>query len=271
MDSFMSLLQNIIPEGSQVETFLKTVPVLLVATAVLGLLGRFIFGKGAVLTRSISSAISILFIYAVTIVIHSLGLNLEFLLSPLPFVHIEGDFLLFMIYDKAMYPEMCNQILSMIILAFVANLCDRWLPKGKKIITWFLFRCLSVIIAMALHLALNTLLLAFLPEGLLTWAPVIMLGLLGLMLLLGVLNLPVGLIVTAVNPVIGIFYNFFFSNIVGKMICKAVLTTAFLAGIVAALHYLGVVMVYIAASALLMYIPFLVVLLLLWYLLGKVF
>ena len=271
MDIVSQILGYIIPEGSQIETILKAAPLLIVAVAVFGLLGRFIFGKGAVLTRSISSAISILFIYAITIVIHSLGLNLEFLLSPLPFIHIEGDFLLFMIYDKAMYPEICNQILSMIILAFVANLCDRWLPKGKKVITWFLFRCLSVVIAMALHLAVNALLTAFLPEGLLTWAPVVMLGLLALMLILGILNLPIGLIVTTVNPVIGIFYNFFFSNIVGKMICKAVLTTAFLAGIVAALHYLGVIMIYIAASALLVYIPFLIILLLFWYLLGKVF
>ena len=271
MDIVSQILGYIIPEGSQIETILKAAPLLIVAVAVFGLLGRFIFGKGAVLTRSISSAISILFIYAITIVIHSLGLNLEFLLSPLPLIHIEGDLLLFMIYDKAMYPEICNQILSMIILAFVANLCDRWLPKGKKVITWFLFRCLSVVIAMALHLAVNALLTAFLPEGLLTWAPVVMLGLLALMLILGILNLPIGLIVTTVNPVIGIFYNFFFSNIVGKMICKAVLTTAFLAGIVAALHYLGVIMIYIAASALLVYIPFLIILLLFWYLLGKVF
>lgn len=271
MEAIITFLQGILPEGFQIETFLKSGLILLAGIAVFGLIGRFIFGKGSVLNRSISSAIAILFIYVITVVIHSLGVDLKFLLSPLPFIRLEGDFLYLQIYSQSQYPLICDQLLTMIILAFVANLADSWLPKGKNVFSWFFFRCLSVIIAMVLHLIANAILQAFLPEGLLTWAPVVLLGLLVLMLALGALKLLVGLFISTVNPLLGALYTFFFANLVGKQISKAVLTTAILAGIVALLHYLGIAAVYIAASALSVYIPFLIILLLLWYLIGKIF
>lgn len=271
MEAIITFLEGILPEGFQVESFLKMALFLVAGLAVFGLLGRFVFGKGSVLNRSVSSAIAILFIYVITVVIHSLGVDLKFLLSPLPFIKIDGDYLTFLIYDKSQYPLICNQLLTMIILSFVANLADSWLPKGKNIFSWFFFRCLSVIIAMALHLIANAVLEAFLPEGLLTWAPVVLLGLLVLMLLLGSLKLLVGLVLSTVNPLIGALYTFFFANIVGKQISKAVLTTAILAGIVALMHYLGIAAVYIASSALAVYIPLLIILLLLWWLIGKIF
>ena len=271
METILNTLGSNLPEGIQIESYLKTGLFLLIGIAVFGVLGRSLFGKGAVLTRSVSSAISILFIYVITVVIHSLGVDLNFLLSPLPFISIDGNYLRILIYSTNDYPLICNQVLSMIILAFVANLADSWLPKGKKVIPWFLFRCLSVIIAILLHLTVNTLITAFLPEGLLTWAPVVLLGLLVLMLLVGALKLIVGVALSTVNPIIGALYTFFFANIIGKQISKAVLTTAILSGIVATLHYLGIAAVYIAAAALAVYIPFLIILLLLWYLIGRVF
>ncbi len=271
MESIITFLEGILPEGFQVESFLKMALFLIAGLVISGFLGRFVFGKGSVLSRSVSSAIAILFIYVITVVIHSLGVDLKFLLSPLPFIQIDGDYLRFLIYDKSQYPLICNQLLTMIILAFVANLADSWLPKGKNIFAWFFFRCLSVIIAMALHLIANAILQAFLPEGLLTWAPVVLLGLLVLMLLVGALKLLVGLVLSTVNPLIGALYTFFFANIIGKQISKAMLTTAILAGIVALMHYLGIAAVYIASSALAVYIPLLVILLLLWWLIGKIF
>jgi len=271
MEAIITFLEGILPEGFQIEAFLKMALFLIAGIAVFGLLGRFVFGKGSVLNQSISSAIAILFIYVITVVIHSLGVDLKFLLSPLPFIQIDGDYLRLLIYDKSQYPLICNQLLTMIILAFVANLANGWLPKGKNLFSWFFFRSLSVIIAMVLHLIVNGLLQAFLPEGLLTWAPVVLLGLLVLMLLVGALKLLVGLVLSTVNPLIGALYTFFFANVIGKQISKAVLTTAILAGIVALLHYLGIAAVYIAASALSVYIPFLIILLLLWFLIGKIF
>lgn len=270
MDAIVNLLESVVPDGYQIEAFLKMALFLVLGVIAIGVLGRLCLGKGSVLTRSVSSAISIFFIYVITIVIYSFGVNLQFLLAPLPFVSIQDSYLVLQIYSTSRYLEICDQVLSMIILSFLANLADGWLPKGKNLFAWFFFRCLSVMIAMILHLLANAILNVLLPEGLLLWAPVVLLGLLFLMMAVGALKILVGALISTVNPVIGALYTFFFASIIGKQISKAVLTTAILAGIVWLLHYLGITAVFIASAALTAYIPLLIILLILWYLVGHV-
>lgn len=269
MDAIVNLLESVVPSGFEIELFLKAALLMLLGVFVVGIIGRLVFGKGSVLNHSVSSAISILFIYVVTIVIYSFGVNLEYLLAPLPFVNIEGDYLIIQIYDKSLYLQICDQILSMIILSFLANLADGWLPRGKNIFSWFFFRCLSVMIAMLLHLIASALINVLLPQGLLTWAPVILLGLLIVLMAVGALKILVGALLSTVHPLIGILYTFFFANVIGKQISKAVLTTALLAGIVFLLNHLGATALYIASTALAAYIPFLILLLVIWYVVGR--
>jgi hypothetical protein len=122
---------------------------------------------------------------------------------------------------------------------------------------------------MVLHVIANAIITAFLPEGLLVWAPVVLLALLIIMMCVGALKLVVGAILTTVNPLIGILYTFFFANVVGKQLSKAVLTTVILSAIVYLLNYLGATTILIASAALLAYIPFLIILLILWYIVGR--
>jgi hypothetical protein len=174
-------------------------------------------------------------------------------------------------FFSADYTVICTQILSMIILAFLANLFDGILPKGKKLLGWLFFRCLTVVLAMAAHLAVDWLFTSYLPQGLVTYAPTIVLGLLLLLLAVGALKIVIGALLATVNPLIGAFYTFFFATIVGKALSKAILTTAILTAIILALNYIGVVAVSIASAALVAYIPFLVILVAIWYVIGVIF
>ena len=72
-----------------------------------------------------------------------------------------------------------------------------------------------------------------------------------------------------VNPLIGFLYTFFFANIVGKMLTRAMLTTVLLTGMVYAINCLGIAAVLISTAALVAYIPLLILLLVLWFILGK--
>ena len=103
------------------------------------------------------------------------------------------------------------------------------------------------------------------------YAPVILLAILIIMLLTGALKLIVGAILTTVNPVIAAFYTFFFASFVGKQLTKAVLTTAIMTAIVYLLQNLGIVSLSLVSAALAAYIPFLLLLLLVWYLISRVF
>lgn len=240
------------------------------ACLLLGFLARAIFGKHSVVNRSLSAAIGILFIYVVTVVIYSTGAPLEQFLSPLPFITITGESMEIFSFAGASFPAVCSQLLSMIILAFLVNLLDGWIPQGKHFITWLLFRCLTVLGAILLHLLVNHLLLVFLPEGLMTYAPAVLLCILVLLLLTGALKVLVSLALATVNPVIAALYAFFFSTLVGKQITKAVFTTALLALLVFLLNKLGVTVISIAGAALTAYIPFLLLLVSAWYLVQKV-
>lgn len=248
--------------------FLKAIGMLVAALLVLAVVGRFVFGKRSALILAVSSAIGILFVYVVTILLGGAGEELQKFIAPLPFVTIEND-TMYLFSFQADYTVVCTQILSMIILSFLMNLADGWLPTGKRILGWLFFRCLGVMIALILHLVVTGLLTSFLPEGLVTYAPVILLGILILMLLTGALKFLVGLVLTTVNPLIAALYTFFFANVVGKQITKAILTTAILGGLVLVLQKMGIVAISIASAALAAYIPLIILLVVLWYIVGK--
>lgn len=249
--------------------FLTYALVLMVISLLLGVLGRFIFGKRSQLNHAVSSAIGITFIYAITIVLHSAGGDLSRWIAPLPFVTLHGETLSVFSFYTADYTAICAQVLSMVILAFLANLMDAWLPRGKHLITWFLCRVLTVALALVLHVLTVYLFNTYLPLGIVTYAPTILLFLLVLLLLVGALKFVVGAVLMTVSPVIAAFYTFFFASMVGKQLTKAVLTTLILSGLVLALNYIGCSAISIAAAALVAYIPLLLVLLVLWFVIGK--
>ena len=248
---------------------LKIAGVLLLGSLLISLLGRFIFGAKSAVSNAISSAIGIIFICAITVVIRSFGAQYAAWIAPVPFISISGDNLELINFLTSDYRTICSQVLSMIILAFLINLIDGWLPKNKNIFSWLFFRVLTVALSYVLHLGITWLFTTYLPGVIVTYAPVILLALLVLMLLTGALKIVVGALMATVNPIIGALYTFFFANIIGKQISKAALTSAILAGFVILLRYLGIAVISIASAALVAYIPFLLILIALWYIVNR--
>ena len=248
-----------------------TALILLLGTFLMSVFGRFVFGKRSALNNAVSSAFGILFIYAVTVVLRSAGAQFSALIAPLPFVSISGDQMILFNFEGAHYTVICSEVLSMIILSFLVNLADGWLPRGKNIFSWVFFRCLTVVVAYLLHLVVVGLFAAWLPQGIVTYAPAVLLALLVLLILTGALKILVGALISTVNPIIGGLYTFFFATLIGKQITKAVLTTAILSAIVIALRYVGVGVISIAAAALTAYIPLMIILVILWYIVCRFF
>lgn len=266
-----NILQYFSSINFQFDSFWKTVLILLLGTFLLSVFGKFIFGKRSALNNAVSSAIGILFIYAATIVLESAGAQFSPFIAPLPFVTISGNDLLLFSFVGSHYTVVCTEILSMVILAFLVNIADGWLPRGKNVFSWTFFRCLTVVIGYLMHLVVVWLFATYLPEGIVTYAPVILLAILIIMLLTGTLKILVGALLTTVNPIIGGLYTFFFATVIGKQVTKAVLTTVILGAIVFALQYFGIGVISIASAALVAYIPLLILLIILWYIVCKFF
>ena len=253
------------------DSFWKTALILLLGTFLLSVFGRFIFGKRSALNHAVSSAIGILFIYAVTVVLNSAGAKFSAFITPLPLVSFSGDNLILFSFLDAHYTAICSEILSMVILAFLVNLADGWLPRGKNVFSWTFFRSLTVVIGYLMHLVVVWLFSTYLPEGIVTYAPTIMLGILILLLLTGALKIFVGAALATVNPIIGGLYTFFFATLIGKQLSKSMLTTAILCAIVIGLRYVGVITISIASAALIAYLPLLLLLVVLWYVVNRFF
>lgn len=265
----VEILRDYLPENLDFMSILKLALVFVVASLVLGLIGRLIFGKKSVLNQSTSSAIGIIFIYIITIFIHGFGLDLKFLLSPLPFLSIGEPANVVSLYVPINDPLLlCGELMNLVVLAFLTNLANKIIPQGKKLVSWLLFRVLSVSISMVLFSLVNNLLTAYLPDSLVTWSPVILLGVTVLTMILGAIKRLIGAALTTVNPLIALLYKFFFVTLIGKMISKAVLTTALVTGLFYALNQFGIVSLVITSSF--FFLPLIIVLLVIWFLLGKV-
>ena len=235
----------------------------------LSTLGRFVLGRNSSLNHSVSCAMAILFIYAMTIVVYTFEpWNLDSLLSPLPFVSFHKDYLVLFQFGSASIPALCQEVLSLILLAFLINLLDIVIPHGDSTVGWLLLRLMTVILSMGLHLVMNWILDSFIPELLTTYAPAVLVFLLLAMMFLGFLNTILSLFLIVVNPIIGALYTFFFSNIFGKQITKAFFTSAIIIAIAFLLDHLGYTVISISIPALAGYVPLLILSLVLWYLIG---
>ena len=266
MESIVSYFSGL---GIDLWSLLKFGGILLLGAIAFSAIAKFIFRKQTLLGHSFSSSIASIFIYAVMVLIMTIVTDLHFLVTPLPFATISQDSIRFFHFAGAAYTTIAGELLGMIILAFLVNLLDTWLPNGKSMLGWLFWRIITVAIGFLLHYAANYLLHRYLPQGIVMYAPVILLGILLLMLLTGALRFVLGLLLATVNPLIGALYTFFFANLIGKQITKAVLTTALLSGVIFLLEDLGITMLSLSAGALIAYIPFLLVLIPVWYLVSK--
>ena len=271
LDNAVTAVGQLIPAEIGVVPMLQFLLYFAAASLILGVLSRIVLGKRSSLNHSLSSSMGILFIYVMTVVVYTFKpWNLENFLSPLPFVNFYGDYIVLFAFRQWNALSYCSELLSLIILAFLVNLLDTFIPKGKSIIGWYFLRFVTVVLAMGLHYLVHWAFNTYLPDVLVTYAPTILLLLLIGMLMLGVVNLVLGIALAVMNPIFGAIYTFFFSNIIGKQLTKAVFSSLIVGIVFFLMDYFGYAAIAISAPALLAYGPLIAVLLVLWYLMGHV-
>ena len=241
------------------------------ASLVLGTISRVVLGKRSSLNHSLSAVMAVLFIYTITVVIYTFKpWNLDILLSPLPFATFSDHYLIIHPITDLQFTALCTELLSLVILAFLINLVDILMPAGEGVFSWLLLRLITVLGCFGLHLLVSWAFRTYLPGVLVTYAPMVLLGVLVAMLLSGVTSLVFGLVIAITNPFLGAMYSFFFSSIVGKQISKAMFTSGVICGILYLMDHFGLVVILITPAALLTYIPLALVLLGLWFLIGHI-
>lgn len=238
-------------------------------TLLAALLGRFLFGKRSGLSTIVTSSLSLVFVYILTIVLYCIDTMFEPILTALPMLQLSDGALTFLNLETAHYTEISTELLHLVLLGFLANLFDRWIPKGEHVLSWLFFRIAAMVLSFAAYLALLWVGTQFLPEDIQTYAPIILLSILALMLLTGALKIPVGLLLTTVNPLIAALYTFFFANIIGKLLTRAVFTAGILTGLIYLFSKIGMGTILLGSAALIAYLPFIILLVILWYIVYR--
>jgi putative flippase GtrA len=269
MEIIQQILDIILPESFDPAAYFMNLLIAIVGILVVVGIFRLCFGKGSILNGAISSAIAILSLYVINVLIYSFGSSLTFLFEPLPFVEVAADQLTVFPIMGASFEQICAEIVSMMILAFLMNLLETWLPKGNKVWSWFCFRFLALSIAVCLHYCIDLLLNSVLQENALVAAPLILLGIVLAAFALACLKMLIGGALSFINPLLGLFHSFFFKQDVGKQLLRAMITTALLTALVYALNYLSYTGISIAAVAVVTYLPVILLGLALWYIISK--
>ena len=137
MDLTPSTLTSYLPTEVDLLSMLQFILIFAAAALLLGIFGRVILGKLSDLNHAVSSAMGIFCIYAVTIVVYIFNPgDLADFLSPLPFVSFSGEYMTLFSFQSAEFTAICSQLLSMVILAFLVNLLDSWIPEEERIKVW---------------------------------------------------------------------------------------------------------------------------------------
>ncbi len=246
-----------------------TAGILLLGSFVFGSIGRFVFGKHSVLADSASSTLGILSIYLVAFVLCCSSANFGWI--PLPFLTLSNDGASVFSFAGWDYRVISAQVLNMVILSFIMNLLDRWLPKGKSLIAFLFFRVICICGSALCYAGVIYLANHYLPIDFMLYAPAILLGILILMLATGALKIIVGVIISTVNPLIAALYTFFFANIIGKQVTKAVFTTILMTVCAYVMDFLAIAYIPFSTDALVIFVPCLLIILILWRILRKIF
>lgn len=271
----MQFLTSVLPQISALAgsidwmDLLKTVLIFAVVIFATGTVLRMIFGKGSNLTKAVSACVTILLIYLTAILIYLFLPDYRAELPALPFITVDAQhFALWQLSnlgDSLLY----SSILKLAILAFLVNLLEALLPNGKKFLTWYLWRTVTVLAALVAYGSVCHALGEVFPELFTVWAKPLVLGFWAVILLSGVLKVLLSIVLTAVNPIIGALYTFFFSNLLGRQFSKSILTTVILVILADILNQIGFVQFAFSDFSLAAYGPACLILIATLYLFGK--
>ncbi len=244
--------------------------VIAVGIFAVGAIFRAFLGRGSSLTRSVSAVLNILLIYVSAVMLYRYFPALHQLFNSLPFTTMTADHAV--LWDVSHLPDLIlyPAVLQMSILALLVNTLETFLPRGRSIITWYLYRTVTAMSALILYFGLYSAVNHFAPKIFDAWAETILIAFWGIILLIGLLKLIFSVLLSIFNPIIGACYAFFFSNLFGKQFTKAILTTIFMVLIIFYLNQFGLTQIIYSEVTLASYGPMSLILLIALYLFGKI-
>lgn len=195
------------------------------ACFILAALFRLISGKRGTAVGAVTVTLDILVLYMVVVLLPLYIPNINRYLPTLPFSSIGAGHIEFMAIPQLDRNMFAAQMIDLLIVAFLFGFAETLLPECKNIFTWLLLRILTVVLVCAALWIVHTLSASLLPGFIQTYAPVLLLAFIAVLLALTVFKWFFGLILgMSCGPFIGAVYTFVIGNVVGKQLGKAALS-----------------------------------------------
>lgn len=266
VESVLSDSSSWLPATLGISSAVQMTLFLIAVSIAIGIVFRVFFGKHCSANQAVAASAGIVFLYVVTVFVYVFNpWGVASYLSPLPFALFRRDILIILPFEGVEYAIISQHVLTLIILCFLVHFLDSVMPTGNSMITWLFFRCVLLCCTVFGSLTINWIINNILPSGIMGYAPVILLVLLGAAILIGLFNPLLCIIFTVVNPLVGLLYTFFFSSLIGKQLTKAVLSTGVLCAIFYTMERTGYTVIAISPTAILPFLPFGLLLFAIWY------
>lgn len=270
LKSITEFITSLFPPGFSLVAMLQVFAFITAAVVILAVIGKLAFGKGC-LDHAVASAIAILFVYAFFGMLYRLDSQLvEGVIGQLPMIEVRGDTVYLFNLKGANFQDICHQALHVLLMTFAVVALDDLIPDAKNTVSWYVLQFIIALAAILAYCFLVHCLNTYCPDLLNSYAPMILVCILLFMLFLGALNVVLSLMLTVVNPLIGAVYTFFLGSKLGKIITKSVFSTLALFALVWFMHNLGYSSFAVMGGSFVAFLPFMLLMLVLWYVVGYV-
>lgn len=246
------------------------------AIFVLGAVLRFACGAVKSLPRAAAACFAILFIYVISICAMGSDGPTNVLINALPFLSEVSDATSIFVMIKTSFSSFLLEAAQLLVLAFVINLLQDLLKKlirpesGFGLIrffVWYFWQCVIVCIGLAVNYCVYLFLRRYLSEKTVQWILIGFLLLLTLVMVCMALRAVLHTVAFFANPFFTMLSDFLFTNVIGRNLTGAFLTTAALTLIVVIADRAGVLM-FLASGGILLtsFAPVIILWLVIWYL-----
>lgn len=220
-----NFFNGLLPEGFNPNDLISFLGFVIAVVFILGVLIRVIHQKKSKYNHALASSLALLFAYTVLMWLHGGFLTdlVKDALEVLPLIDYDGEKVKLFQFAGNDAKTICAEYLHVFILSFILIGLDDLIPDAKNGFAWILLQMFITVVTLVLYWFVVNCIDHFFPDLLNTFAPLILVAILAFMALLAILKVILGLLLVAVNPLLGAISAFFSTSPVGQAVGKAAL------------------------------------------------
>ncbi|MBQ8236928.1 MAG: hypothetical protein IJZ39_02100 [Oscillospiraceae bacterium] len=234
MKEFLTkFFELLFPDGYDPYSMISFLGFVIAVVFIAAVLIRIVHQKASRYNHALASAMALLFAYTTLMWLHGGILNdlVAEVLRVLPLIEYDGEKITLFKFALDKPFDASAAYLYTFILSFILIGLDDLIPDAKNGFGWIALQVFITFLTLVFYWFVIKCLNHFMPDGLNQFAPLILVAILVFMVLLGFLKVVLGLVLVAVNPLLGAVSAFFSTSRLGQALGKAALCALFLCAV----------------------------------------